>query len=103
MNIDLYDLIAWIIAALLVGPLAGIIVTRKKAGFGFLKNFGVGLVGALFGGLVVKALNLNYGLAHITINAQDLVAGLLGALLFVLILYIITKRRAKNAPGSPDS
>ncbi|MEM7145202.1 MAG: GlsB/YeaQ/YmgE family stress response membrane protein [Verrucomicrobiota bacterium] len=96
MTIDIYDIIAWIIAALLIGPLAAMIVTRKKAGFGRIKNFGIGLVGAIFGGLLFKIFNLNFGLAHISINAQDLLAGLLGALVFVFILYLVNKRRGKN-------
>jgi uncharacterized membrane protein YeaQ/YmgE (transglycosylase-associated protein family) len=103
MDIDLYDLIAWIIAGLLIGPVAGIIITRKKVGFGRMRNFGVGLVGALFGGLLFKVLNVDFGLSHISINAQDLLAGLIGALLFVFILWIIGKRRVKNAPEPPGS
>ncbi|MEM8954317.1 MAG: GlsB/YeaQ/YmgE family stress response membrane protein [Verrucomicrobiota bacterium] len=100
MNIDIYDIIAWIIAALLIGPLVGMIVTRKKAGYGRLKNFGIGLAGAIIGGILFKIFNLNTGLAHISINAQELLAGLLGALLFILILFIISKRRSKKTPTS---
>ena len=39
--------IVWIVVGLLGGSLAGLLVTWDRAGFGFLRNLGVGLVGGL--------------------------------------------------------
>ena len=46
--------IVWIVVGLLGGSLAGLLVTWDRAGFGFLRNLGVGLVGALVGGLIFR-------------------------------------------------
>ena len=46
------QIVVWIIIGLLGGSLAGLIITRERKGFGILRNLGVGLIGALVGGLV---------------------------------------------------
>ena len=48
---SLDQVIVWIIIGLLGGSLAGLMITRERKGFGILRNLGVGLVGALVGGL----------------------------------------------------
>ena len=52
------QVVVWIIIGLLGGSLAGLIITRERKGFGILRNLGVGLVGALVGGLVFRLFGI---------------------------------------------
>ena len=52
------QIVVWIIIGLLGGSLAGLIITRERKGFGILRNLGVGLVGALVGGLVFRLFGI---------------------------------------------
>ena len=58
MDITVTEIITWVIVGALAGSLTGLAVTRKKKGFGHLKNLGVGLAGALIGGLLFLGLCL---------------------------------------------
>jgi uncharacterized membrane protein YeaQ/YmgE (transglycosylase-associated protein family) len=72
---------------MLAGTLAGLVTTRKKAGYGHLANLGLGLVGALIGGFLFDLLGIAPGLANISISLRDIVAALAGALLFLVLLH----------------
>ena len=48
--------IVWIIVGLLGGSLAGFMTTWERKGLGLLRNLGVGLVGAVVGGLLFRVL-----------------------------------------------
>tara|TARA_R110000850_G_scaffold202967_24_gene329130 strand:- start:5541 stop:5858 length:318 start_codon:yes stop_codon:yes gene_type:complete len=84
----LSQILAWLIAGALVGSFTGIIIKRKKGGFGWLKNFGIGLAGAILGGVLFRVFGVDLGLSQISISLEDLVAGFAGALLFLLCLWI---------------
>jgi len=56
------ELFAWLIVGALAGSLAGILITRKREGLGGFTNLGVGLAGAVLGGLLFKLLKINLGL-----------------------------------------
>ena len=56
--------IVWIIVGLLGGSLAGLMITWDRKGLGLLRNLGVGLVGALVGGLLFRVLGLAPGLGQ---------------------------------------
>ena len=43
---------------------AGMVVKRQKTGFGRFGNLGVGLVGALIGGALVKLFSIDLGLGN---------------------------------------
>ena len=86
----------WIIIGLLGGSLAGLIITRERKGFGILRNLGVGLVGALVGGLVFRLFEIFPGLDKIAISLRDVVAALIGSLL-VLALIWLWQRFQKSA------
>jgi uncharacterized membrane protein YeaQ/YmgE (transglycosylase-associated protein family) len=88
MNITPDELITWLIVGALAGSLAGMVVKRRKEGFGHLLNLGIGLVGALIGGLLFKVLRVNLGvLGEIKISLQEVVAGVLGSLIFLAIIW----------------
>jgi len=50
MHFTLDEIGTWLIVGALAGSLAGVLVKRRKEGFGGLTNLGIGLVGALLGG-----------------------------------------------------
>lgn len=87
MNVTIEELMVWLVVGMLAGALAGLIATRKKAGFGHLPNLGLGLVGALIGGFLFDLLGIAPALDAISISLRDIVAALAGALLFLVLLH----------------
>jgi uncharacterized membrane protein YeaQ/YmgE (transglycosylase-associated protein family) len=82
------QVIVWIIIGLLGGSLAGLLITRERKGFGILRNLGVGLVGALVGGLVFRVLGIFPGLDKVAISLRDVVAALVGSLLVLAVIWL---------------
>ena len=82
------QIVVWIIIGLLGGSLAGLIITRERKGFGILRNLGVGLVGALVGGLVFRLFGIFPGLDKIAISLRDVVAALIGSLLVMALIWL---------------
>ena len=82
------------------------LVTRRKEGFGRVLNLGIGLAGAVIGGLLFKLLRINLGLlAQITVGAQQVVAGIVGSLIFLAVVWIVRTQWAKRkaAAGQPPA
>jgi uncharacterized membrane protein YeaQ/YmgE (transglycosylase-associated protein family) len=75
------QIIVWIVVGLLGGSLAGLIMTWDREGFGLLRNLGLGLAGALVGGLLFRLFGLLPGLDKIAISLRDIVAALVGSLI----------------------
>jgi uncharacterized membrane protein YeaQ/YmgE (transglycosylase-associated protein family) len=75
-------------------------VTLKKEGLGRWTNLGVGMVGALIGGLLLKLVHkfvhVNLGLGEIKVTFEDLLAAFLGSLLFVVAWWLAAKLRGKK-------
>src|SRR5580693_393487 len=65
---SLAQFITWIVMGLLGGSLAGLIITRERKGFGLARNMGLGLAGAIAGGLLFRLLGLLPGLDQISIS-----------------------------------
>jgi uncharacterized membrane protein YeaQ/YmgE (transglycosylase-associated protein family) len=84
--------IVWIIVGLLGGSLAGLVTTRERRGFGMLRNLGLGLVGALIGGLLFRLLGLFQGLDRVSISLRDVVAALIGSLIVLGALWFWRRR-----------
>ena len=82
------QIVVWIIIGLLGGSLAGLIITRERKGFGILRNLGVGLVGALVGGLVFRLFGIFPGLDKIAISLRDVVAALIGSLRVLALIWL---------------
>jgi len=78
---SLAQFITWIVMGLLGGSLAGLIVTRGRKGFGLARNMGLGLAGAIVGGLLFRLLGLLPGLDQISISLRDVVAAFVGSLI----------------------
>ena len=93
MNISLQQFIVWLVVGALAGTLTGRLVTWSKKGLGRWTNLGVGMVGALIGGLIFKTLNILPGLRALTISFEDLVSAIAGSLLFVFVWWLVGKFR----------
>jgi uncharacterized membrane protein YeaQ/YmgE (transglycosylase-associated protein family) len=99
MNLTVGQLIVWLAVGGLAGNLAGRLVTFKREGLGRWTNLGVGMVGALIGGLIFKVFHINLGLGDLKITFEDLLAAFLGSLLFVVIWWLVAKFRGKKKAG----
>jgi uncharacterized membrane protein YeaQ/YmgE (transglycosylase-associated protein family) len=98
MKIEVAEVVTWLIVGAVAGWLAGLVIKRRKEGFGRILNFGIGLVGAVIGGFLFKVLGIKLGvLAEITVSLQEVVAGFLGSLLFLAIIWGIQKSRSRRA------
>lgn len=94
MMISLDQIVVWIIVGLLGGSLAGLLAKGEKRGFGIWRNLGLGLAGALVGGLLFRLLGLLPALDDITISLRDVVASFVGSVLVLLALWW----RGRTAP-----
>ena len=72
-------------------------VTFKKEGLGRWTNLGVGMVGALIGGLIFRVFHINLGLGDLKITFEDLISAFLGSLLFVVIWWLVAKFRGRRS------
>ncbi len=82
------QLIVWVVIGLAGGTLAGLIVTRQRRGFGFFRNLGLGLAGALIGGGVFRVFGLLPSLDRVVISLRDVVAAVAGSLLLLIVLWV---------------
>jgi uncharacterized membrane protein YeaQ/YmgE (transglycosylase-associated protein family) len=95
MNLTLGQFIVWLIVGALAGTMTGRLVTFKKEGLGRWTNLGVGLVGAVIGGLLFRVFHINLGLGDLKVSFEDLIAAFVGSLLFVAAWWLIAKCRRK--------
>jgi uncharacterized membrane protein YeaQ/YmgE (transglycosylase-associated protein family) len=87
-------IISWLIIGALAGSLTSNIMGRAKRGHSRLSNLGVGLIGALIGGAIFQLFNVDLALGQISVSLQDLLAALLGSLLFLGGLRLYKTRKA---------
>ena len=93
---DVSQIIVWLIVGALTGTLIGRVAKGSKSGYGIWKNLGIGLIGAVIGGFLFNLLNIDW-LKEISISANDILAAVVGALIFLGILAVIRKKNAKPA------
>ena len=87
-------LIVWIVVGLIGGGLAGALTTWERGGFGLFRNLGLGLVGALVGGLFFRVFGIWPGLDKIAISLRDVIAAFVGSLVVLAALWIWRKFKA---------
>ena len=92
MNISLDQIIVWLLVGAIAGTLAGAMVKRSKKGFGVFSNLGIGLVGALIGGILFRLFRLDLGLGSISISLEDIIAAFVGSILFLIVLRLFRKK-----------
>jgi uncharacterized membrane protein YeaQ/YmgE (transglycosylase-associated protein family) len=88
MSISLSQIIVWLIIGAAGGTLAGALVRWQRAGFGWWTNLGIGLVGALVGGVLFRLFGILPGLENIAISLRDVVSAVVGSILFLIGLWI---------------
>jgi len=93
---SLAQVIVWIIVGLLGGRLAALVITRERKGFGILRNLGIGLLGALVGGLLFRLFGIFPGLDRVAVSLRDVVAALIGS--FLVLAVIGLWQRFKKSP-----
>jgi uncharacterized membrane protein YeaQ/YmgE (transglycosylase-associated protein family) len=59
-------------------------------------SLGVGLVGALIGGLIFSFFGIWPGLDAIAISLRDVIAAFVGSLIFLLVLWLIRTGRSNS-------
>lgn len=96
MNLTPVQFVVWLVVGALAGNLTGRLVTLKKEGLGRWTNLGVGMVGALIGGLLVGMFRIDFGLGDQGIKFKDLIAAVLGSLLFVAAWWVVRWYRGKK-------
>lgn len=88
MNLDLGQIVVWVIIGALAGTLAGKILNKEK---NFWQNLVIGLIGAIIGGFVFEALKIKLGLGQITLSFDQLLAAFVGSVLFIVLLAFLKK------------
>ena len=88
MLITANQIVVWIILRLHGRIHAGLLAKGEKRGFGIWKNLGLGLAGALVGGLLFRLLGLLPSLEGITISLRDVVSAFFGSILVLLGLWV---------------
>jgi uncharacterized membrane protein YeaQ/YmgE (transglycosylase-associated protein family) len=94
-------IIVWLIIGAFAGTLTGRLVTFSKRGFGTWINVLLGMLGALVGGLIFWAFNINLGLGELKITFEDLISAFVGSLLCILVWMLILSRSGKGHHESP--
>ena len=92
ISINYSQIIVWLIVGALAGSIAGVVVRRTKEGFGLFTNLGIGLVGALIGGFIFKALHINLKLGKISVSLEDLLSAFIGSLIFLGVVWFFKRR-----------
>jgi uncharacterized membrane protein YeaQ/YmgE (transglycosylase-associated protein family) len=96
MNFTLSQFVVWLVVGAVAGTLVGRLITFKKEGLGRWTNLGLGMVGALIGGLLFKLFRIDLGLGEIKVTFEDLIAAVFGSLLFVGVWWAIRKYGMKS-------
>lgn len=98
MDLTLGKFIVWLIVGGLAGTVAARVVTFKREGLGRITNVGVGMVGALIGGLIFNILGIDLGLGNLGVTFEDLIAAFLGSLLLIVVWWSVRKVWPKKMP-----
>jgi uncharacterized membrane protein YeaQ/YmgE (transglycosylase-associated protein family) len=79
--------VVWLVVGLIGGSLAGLVTTWQRKGYGRLRNFGLGLAGAVVGGLLFRVFDFLPTLERFAISVRDVVAAFVGSLIVVVALW----------------
>ena len=90
---ELPQIIVWLIVGALAGYLIGMVMTGKKEGYGIFWNLGIGLAGALIGGVLFQLIPIFTELNEISFSLRDLLAALIGSALLMLGFWIYKRTK----------
>jgi uncharacterized membrane protein YeaQ/YmgE (transglycosylase-associated protein family) len=85
---SLDQFIVWIVVGLVGGGLVGALVTWERGGFGLLRNLGLGLAGAVVGGLLFRMFGWLPSLDKVAVSLRDIVAAVVGSLIVLTTLWL---------------
>ncbi|HWJ18169.1 MAG TPA: GlsB/YeaQ/YmgE family stress response membrane protein [Geobacterales bacterium] len=88
MEIGLPHVVVWIIVGILAGSVTGMIVKGDRRGFGVFRNLGLGMAGALLGGLLFRIFRLFPNLDKFSLSVRDVISALIGSALVLLLLWV---------------
>ena len=88
---SLAQLIVWIVVGLIGGGLASRLITWDREGFGTFRNLGLGLVGGLIGGFLLRLFNLFPGLNRVSVSLRDIVAAVVGSLILLAAIWLFRR------------
>lgn len=89
---NLWDIVGWLVIGGLAGWIAGMIMNR---GGSVLMNIIVGIVGAVIGGFLARALNIGGAPSpNDPVSWYSFIVALVGAVILLAILKLISGRRA---------
>jgi uncharacterized membrane protein YeaQ/YmgE (transglycosylase-associated protein family) len=83
-------IISWIVVGLIAGWLAGLIV--KGTGYGCIGDIVVGVIGGMLGGWIASYF-FHMGDPMSGVNVQSILVAFVGAVIFVIILRVVSGRR----------
>jgi uncharacterized membrane protein YeaQ/YmgE (transglycosylase-associated protein family) len=83
----------WIAIGFVGGSLAGMAVARERRGFGLVRNLGLGLIGAVVGGLIFRIFGLLTSLDSIAVSLRDVVDTFMGSLLVLVVIWLWQLRK----------
>lgn len=91
MNISAGQLVVWLLVGGAAGMLVGMLVRRRKRGYGLAQNLIIGLAGALIGGFLFNLLNIRIG-EEIQFSLNDLIAAVAGSLILLAGRSLLSRR-----------
>lgn len=98
MGLTVSDILSLMIIGILAGSMAGMILARKREGFGKLANFGLGMLGAVVGDFIVLLFRIDFGLGQIVLRFENLVAAFITCLILFAGRYFYRKNKDKKLP-----
>jgi uncharacterized membrane protein YeaQ/YmgE (transglycosylase-associated protein family) len=80
--------VTWLVVGLLGGSAAGMVVKRRRKGFGIAVNLAVGVVGAIIGGAAFRVFSLFERLDAVSVSLRDVLSAFLGSLVVLGSIWI---------------
>jgi uncharacterized membrane protein YeaQ/YmgE (transglycosylase-associated protein family) len=90
------EVVTWLVVGGLGGTAAGMVVKRRRKGFGVIVNVALGCLGAIIGGAVFNYVKILPGLQAISVSLRDLLSAFLGSLLLLAVVWVWQRYRGPN-------
>ena len=91
MDMNIGQLIVWMIIGALAGTLAARLIHNRRRGYGALGNTLIGMVGAVIGGFLFDLLDLEPWFPEIVITLDDVIVAFIGSLLLLALVSFIRR------------
>jgi len=91
VNINIGQVIVWLVIGALAGTLAARVVGRQRRGFGVVTNTIIGMIGAVIGAFVFNLLDIGPWFSDIVITLDDVIQAFIGSLLLLAVVSFIRR------------